>query len=77
LQYPIDVDQKKDTTVTASFIISEKGEIRDINIVRSAGKAFDEEVIRVIRLMPEWIPAKQGGKPIAVTYSLLVRFESD
>ncbi|MEE4256781.1 MAG: TonB family protein [Bacteroidales bacterium] len=77
LQYPIDVDQKKDTTVTASFIVSEKGEIRDINIVRSAGKAFDEEVIRVIRLMPEWIPAKQGGKPIAVTYSLPVRFESD
>jgi len=77
LQYPIDVDQKKDTTVTARFIVSEKGEIRDINIVRSAGKAFDDEVIRVIRLMPEWIPAKQGGKPIAVTYSLPVRFESD
>jgi protein TonB len=77
LDYPKEVEQKIDTTVIASFIVSKKGKIKDIEIVRSAGKAFDDEVIRVIKLMPDWIPAKQEGKPIAAKYNLPIRFESD
>lgn len=77
LSYPTSVEQKIDTTVIASFIVSKKGKIKDINIVRSAGKAFDDEVIRVIRLMPSWIPAEQRGKPISVKFNLPIRFEAD
>jgi len=77
LQYPEHTDHKTDTTVVASFIITKKGKIRDIIIVRSAGKAFDDEAVRVIKLMPEWIPAQQRGKPVAVKYNLPIRFESE
>ena len=77
LQYPEDVDPQSDTTVIASFIVTKKGKIRDIVIVQSAGKAFDDEVIRMIKLMPDWKPATQYGETVAYKYVLPIRFEGE
>lgn len=77
LTFPKDVEHKSDTTVVVSFLVNKRGKIKDISIIKSAGKAFDEEVIRVIRLMPDWIPAEDRGKPIAVKYNLPVHFEGE
>jgi len=77
LLYPDGTDFKKDIVVLASFVVSKKGKIKDITIARSGGKAFDDEVIRIIKLMPEWIPATLQGKAIAVKYNLPIRFNSE
>jgi len=74
LAYPENVEPKTDTTVIAQFVISKKGKIKSIAIAKSAGKAFDDEVIRVIELMPNWIPGKQRGKPVSVKYHLPIGF---
>jgi TonB family protein len=34
----------------------------------------DEEAIRVLKLMPNWIPGKRNGKPAITYYSLPVKF---
>ena len=61
-------------TVYASFIVNEDGSITEAKILRGIGKSYDEEVIRVINLMPKWIPGKQNGKAVATLFNIPVKF---
>ena len=45
-------------TMFTSFNIDEEGTMTNFEIKRGLQKALDEEVIRVFKLMPKWIPAK-------------------
>lgn len=42
--------------------------------MREAGKALDEEAVRVLRGMPNWTPAKQRGQVVRLRYTLPVTF---
>jgi hypothetical protein len=42
--------------------------------MREAGKALDEEAVRVLRGMPNWTPAKQRGQVVRLKYTLPVTF---
>lgn len=61
-------------TVVLSFIVDEKGSIKDIKVMRSVGGGCDEEAIRVVKSMPQWNPGKQRGTAVKVSYTLPVRF---
>lgn len=61
-------------TVYVKFIINRKGQVADIEIVRGLHPALDQEVERVMSLMPDWTPGRQGHKTVSVIYSLPVRF---
>ena len=39
-----------------------------------ASGMLDKEAIRVVKIMPKWIPGKQAGKPASVQYILPVKF---
>ncbi|MDJ1483340.1 energy transducer TonB [Cytophagaceae bacterium YF14B1] len=60
--------------VFGTFIVGEDGTIRDVAITQGIGYGCDEEVMRVISLMPKWIPGVQGGKAVAVRYVLPITF---
>ena len=64
--------QKIQGKVFAKFVILSSGKIdpNSIKIERSLGYGIDEEVIRAIKAMPDWKPAKQNG--IAVNYYNLI-----
>ena len=34
-----------------------------------------EECLRIVKLMPEWKPGTQDGKPVQVTYTLPIKFK--
>jgi len=53
-------------TVHVSFIVGKDGSIRNVKILRGLGAGLDEEVIRVIQSMPNWIPGNQGGRNVNV-----------
>jgi TonB family protein len=61
-------------TVNATFIVQTDGSINNAKITRGIGKSCDEEVIRVINMMPNWQPGKQNGKPVATQFNLPVVF---
>ncbi|NVO18496.1 MAG: TonB family protein [Bacteroidetes bacterium] len=61
-------------TVFISFVVNANGSISDIKILRGIGGGCDEEAIRVIKMMPKWIPGKQDGKPVPVLFNLPVKF---
>jgi len=76
LQYP-DSARHNDVEgrVVANFIVSEDGSISDAKIVRGLGHGCDEEVLRVISIMPKWVPGRQNGKPVKVYFNLPVTFK--
>jgi len=74
IRFPITEDTSAYNKVYVQFIVSKKGRIKDIRIIRSGGEEFDREVIRALKLMPEWIPGQQRGKAVPVLYTLPIRF---
>jgi protein TonB len=60
--------------VFVSFVVNRNGEISNVKILRGIGGGCDEEAIRVVRLMPSWIPGKQNGKPVPVQFNLPIKF---
>jgi TonB family protein len=77
IRYPDSVTQKSpDGKVVIQFVVRKNGALTDFKFLRSAGKPFDNEVLRVIRLMPPWIPGKNKGIPVDVYYVLPVILEA-
>lgn len=62
-------------TVWVTFLVDKKGNVTNIQIARGIGMGCDEEAMRVVSLMPKWIPGKQRGIPVDVLYKLPVRFD--
>jgi TonB family protein len=49
----------------ASFEITENGEIINETIINGIGDGCDEELLRVLKLLPDtWFPANIDGKPV-------------
>jgi protein TonB len=42
--------------------------------VKSGGDDFDNEVLRVLKKMPDWIPGKSNGHNVSVYYEVPVKF---
>ncbi|MBK7183814.1 MAG: energy transducer TonB [Bacteroidetes bacterium] len=73
-------DSAKNNGITGkvyiSFVINPDGKLSDAKILRGARycSECDLEALRVILLMPDWIPAKQKGKAVKVKYMLPIKF---
>lgn len=64
-------------TVYAKIIVNKDGSISNPSIVRSitGHPNFDKEVLRVIKLMPNWIPGENNGQKVDIEYTLPFRFK--
>jgi len=62
-------------TVYVSFIINTDGSIVDAKIERGIGFGCDEEALRAVGDMPNWIPGKQNGKAVRVKQTIPIKFE--
>ena len=74
LQAPEDLEAGQRIEVQVRFFIDVDGNVSNPEIIKSGGKSFDKEVLRVLKKMPRWEAAMQGGKPIAVPYTQPVIF---
>jgi protein TonB len=61
-------------TVIVEFVVEENGSIGQLKILRSVGLGCDEAALAVFDDMPQWRPAVQGGRAIAVRYITPVKF---
>ncbi len=62
---------------TAQFVVEKDGSIGNVSIkkgVPGCGEC-DKEAMRVIKAMPKWKPAKNGGKIVRSYYSIPVSFK--
>jgi TonB family protein len=61
--------------VTIRFVVNKKGEITDVTVLRGLDPSCDEEVIRVVKSMPKWVPGKQNGVNVNVYYTLPIVYK--
>ena len=61
--------------VVCTFVVEANGSITNVKVVRGLDPALDREAVRVIKSMPKWIPGKQNGKTVRVTYTVPVTFK--
>lgn len=57
-----------------TFVVDKEGCVTDINILKTPGKKYSQEVIRVMESAPRWIPGSNNGEKSNVKYTLYVNF---
>lgn len=60
--------------VIAKMRVSADGKITDIKITRSPDERLSAEAVRLIKAMPDWIPAKKEGKAVESIFYLPIMF---
>ncbi|MDP2337821.1 MAG: M56 family metallopeptidase [Bacteroidota bacterium] len=76
VKYPLDAMQGKiQGKVFVTFVIGKDGSVKDVKIVRGVDPLLDTEALRVVKSMPKWTPGKQGGKEVAVQYTVPINFK--
>jgi len=75
IQYPSDALQKKiQGRVWCSFIVDVDGSVFDIQVEQPLYPSLDQEALRVLKLMPPWIPGTFNGEFVRVKCYLPVVF---
>ncbi|MEI6434621.1 MAG: M56 family metallopeptidase [Bacteroidota bacterium] len=64
-------------TVYVTFVIEKDGAVTDVKVLKGIGSGCDEEAVRVVKMMPKWIPGEDKGKPVAVQFNLPIKFALD
>lgn len=61
-------------TVLLSFIVDKNGKVSNIEAENDPGYGTAEEAVRVMKLSPNWIPAKQNGKPVVYKHKHTITY---
>lgn len=61
-------------TVILSFIVDTKGKVSNVEAENDPGYGTAEEAVRVMKLSPNWIPAKQNGKPVVYKHKHTITY---
>lgn len=75
IRYPRQaITEQIEGMVIVSFVVNRNGKVTDATVLKGLGYGTDEEALRVIQSLPDWSPGRQNGKPVAVRYTLPIRF---
>jgi TonB family protein len=75
IKYPVAAQKARiEGRVIVQFVVGKDGSVSDIHTVRGVSPELDAEAIRVVSMMPKWIPGKQRGKAVAVKYTMPIMF---
>ena len=75
VKYPTDAQEKGvQGKVYVTFVVSKDGRIADAKIARGVNPLLDAEALRVVNALPRWMPGKQKGKAVNVSYTVPINF---
>ena len=75
IKYPAGAIEKGiEGRVIVQFLVTKDGKITNAEVTHSSDPLLDAEALRVIRSMPDWIPAKHNGQNIDMQFSLPLTF---
>ncbi|MCH5319589.1 MAG: energy transducer TonB [Paramuribaculum sp.] len=60
--------------VSVRFVVKKDGSIGEAKIARGKHPALDKEALRVVKLLPKFIPGKQNGQAVDVWFTLPINF---
>jgi hypothetical protein len=75
--YKEDIDEGLTKGMVATFVVTQKGKLKDVQLVRGAGSKIGADFVQLIKKMPRWKPALLRGKAVAFRYTLplLIHFQ--
>lgn len=75
IRYPVDaLESGIEGRVTIRFVVQVNGTITNVEVLQRLFPSCDREAMRVVNKMPKWIPGSEGGKVVAVYYTLPIYF---
>jgi len=75
LNYPEEAaKQKLGGTVYVQFVVNKKGSVKNVEIAKGADPLLNAEAIRVVKSSPKWIPGKQRGQVVNVSFTMPIKF---
>ncbi len=74
LRNPGDLDEGELISVKVKFVVGYDGKLKSFELVQDGGSEFNNEVMRVLKKMPAWIPGKSRGQNVPVNYTIPVKF---
>lgn len=60
--------------IFVSFVVNKDGSVSNAQITRGVDPSLNAEALRVVNSLPKWTPGKQGGKVVAVQYTIPITF---
>ena len=63
--------------VICRIIVNKDGSVSNIEVIRSLETSFDAEAIKVLKLLPKFIPGNQNGRNVRVWYTLPIAFKPE
>ena len=76
LRYPESAQENEiQGRVIVRFVINKDGSIEQASVVKGVDKELDAEALRVVKMMPKWQPAKNGGIAVRCYFTLPVTFK--
>ena len=64
-------------SVKIKVVVGYDGKLKNFELVQDGGNEFNNEVIRVLKKMPAWLPGKSKGQNVSVYYTIPVKFVSE
>lgn len=61
--------------VYVQFVVEIDGSITDVKVLRGTHKQLDQEALRVIEEMDNWVPGSQNGKKVRVLFTIPINFK--
>ena len=77
LHNPQGLDEGQTVSVKIKFVVGYDGNLKGFETVEDGGKAFNNEVVRVLKKMPAWTPGKSNGENVAVYFTIPVKFVAE
>ncbi|MEY8685300.1 TonB family protein [Bacteroides sp. AN502(2024)] len=76
VKYPTEAQEKGISgNVLVQFVVKKNGKISDFKVVRGVEPSLDEEALRAVKGIPgKWIPGREKGKKVPVSYTIPVSF---
>ena len=76
LQYPKEcVEIGLQGRVIIAFVVERNGTLTNIKVAKSVNPALEKEALRIVNLMPKWIPGRQSDKTVRVKYIIPITFQ--
>ena len=78
VRWPAGADPREaEGRVFVRFVVGKDGLVRDTQLLKGIHPLCDAEALRIIRSLPAFTPGRQGGRPVAVSFTVPVTFKQD
>ncbi|WP_269224058.1 M56 family metallopeptidase [Flavobacterium sp. IMCC34518] len=75
--FKVPAELKTGGKVFLTFIVEKDGTLSEFEVLKDMGFGTADEVIRVLKLSPKWIPGKEKNEMVRVKYSLPIQIEPE